>query len=107
MDTAERPTIRLIAGRRMQCKDIPDDTLRDAVRRTPQRWPLRPGTVPTRMSWDVHAELETVTGPIPDKLFLAKIRRLFAKGILGGCDCGCRGDFHLIEECRGIHRGYC
>jgi hypothetical protein len=22
-----------------------------------------------------------------------------ARGILGGCPCGCRGDYHLVEDC--------
>ncbi|MGW0757120.1 hypothetical protein ACWD1Y_11630 [Streptomyces sp. NPDC002814] len=105
MDTAEHPTIRFIAGRRMQCKDIPDEALCDAVRRTR---PLS-SAVPWRMAWDVQTALETVLGPIPNKLFLAKVRKLFAKRLLGGCDCGCRGDYHLIEECGGDSYvcGYC
>lgn len=109
MDIAERPTIRFVAGRRMQCKDIPDEALCDAVLRSPQHWPLSPGAVRWRMAWDVQAALETVIGPVPDRLFLAKVRKLFAKGLLGGCDCGCRGDYHLIEECRNgaYDCGYC
>ena len=95
MTTApERPTIRLVDGRRMQCKDIPDAVLLDAIRRSPgtssQNW---------RMRWDVQAELEVVVGPVPENLFLAKMRRLLARGLVGGCDCGCRGDYHLPEEC--------
>lgn len=97
--TAERPTIRLLDGRRMQCKDIPDELVCDVVRRTPAPWPPSPGTVPWRMRWDVQTALEAVTGPLPEKLFLAKISKLFAKKLLNGCDCGCRGDYHLCEEC--------
>ncbi|MGW0562881.1 hypothetical protein ACWDZ4_20235 [Streptomyces sp. NPDC003016] len=106
--TTERPTIRYIGGRRMQCKDIPDDALCEAVRSTPARHPS-PDTVPWRMSWDVQAALEATMGPVPERLFLAKVRKLFAKGLLGGCDCGCRGDYHLIEECDGnpYKCGYC
>ncbi|MBV1940841.1 hypothetical protein KUF83_30365 [Streptomyces sp. BV286] len=105
--TLKRPTIRLINGRRMQCKDIPDEAMCDAVRRVPP--PSRPGAAPWRMAWDVQAALEAEIGPVPDKLFLAKIRKLFAKRLLGGCDCGCRGDYHLTEECGGNSSvcGYC
>lgn len=91
----ERPTIRLLVdGRRMQCKDIPDAAVLDAVRipGDPGRW---------RMSWDVQQALEMVVGPLPDNLFRAKIRSLFARKILGGCACGCRGDFHLVTDCQG------
>ncbi|MCX5137560.1 hypothetical protein OOK06_36445 [Streptomyces sp. NBC_00340] len=90
----ERPTIRLVGGRRMQCKDIPDAVLLDAVRRTPG---VGGGT--WRMRWDVQAALDEALGPVPENLFLAKVRRLFAKGLMGGCDCGCRGDYHLPDEC--------
>jgi hypothetical protein len=53
------------------------------------------------MRWNVHAELETDVGPIPERLFLAKARGLMARGLLGGCACGCRGDYHLPEHCEG------
>ncbi|MGC4950960.1 hypothetical protein ACLQ2N_32810 [Streptomyces sp. DT224] len=99
MNDPERPTIRYVAGRPMQCKDIPDEALLNAVRRTPQPYPNPPHFVPLRMSWDVQTALEEITGPLPYKLFLAKIRRLFHKGLLCGCDCGCRGDYHLSLEC--------
>jgi len=86
-------SIRLIDGRRMQCKDIPDSVFLDAVRRTP-------GTAGNwRMRWNVHTELELAVGPIPENLLLAKARKLIAAGKLGGCDCGCRGDWHLPDEC--------
>lgn len=75
---------------RMQCKDIPDAAMLEAVRRAPGIW---------RLSWDVHDELEELVGPAPPRLFRAKIAKLIARGLLGGCACGCRGDFHLPEEC--------
>jgi hypothetical protein len=84
-------------ARRMQCKDIPDELFLAAVRRTsglggPSNW---------RMSWDVHTELETAIGPVPENLFRAKARKLCDAGKLGGCPCGCRGDYHLPDECQG------
>jgi hypothetical protein len=88
--------IRLINGRRMQCKDIPDGVFLGAVRRTPWKTPSR-----WRMSWHVHEELEQTVGPVPVNLFRAKARRLCARGLLGGCPCGCRGDLHLPGECEG------
>lgn len=95
---SEATNIRLVDGRRMQCKDIPDHAFLDAVRRSPgtpsQNW---------RMRWIVHAALEEAVGPIPENLLLAKARKLIAAGKLGGCDCGCRGDWHLPEECNGYN----
>ena len=52
-----------------------------------------------RMRWHVQAELETVLGPIPENLFMAKARKLIARRLMGGCDCGCRGDWHPADEC--------
>lgn len=82
----------------MQCKDIPDDVFLDAVR-------LTPGTSASnwRMRWDVQEHLEAALGPIPENLFLAKARRLCHRGLLGGCPCGCRGDYHLPEDCNAMN----
>lgn len=81
-------------GRLMQCKDIPDEVFLDAVRRTPGAIGVN-----ERLRWIVQEKLEAVTGPIPENLFLAKARRLIARGLLKGCPCGCRGDYHLPEDC--------
>lgn len=95
---SEDDGIRLINGRRMQCKDIPDDVFLGAVRRSPgtstQNW---------RNRWEVHVTLEEAVGWIPENLLLAKARKLIAAGKLGGCPCGCRGDWHLPEECNAYN----
>lgn len=93
-DTAEPASLRYVDGRLMQCKDLPDEVFVNAVRCTPgvsvSDW---------RMAWDVQDTLEALVGPVPRNLFFAKARRLVARGLIGGCPCGCRGDFHLPEEC--------
>lgn len=49
------------------------------------------------MWWDVTERLG-----FPPKVVLAKARTLIVRrGTLHGCDCGCRGDFHRADECRG------
>lgn len=79
----------------MKAADIPDAAFLDAVRSTravdgsfdSEHW---------RMRGEVKATLESGMGTqIPEKLFLAKARRLMNRGLLGGCPCGCRGDYHL------------
>jgi hypothetical protein len=77
----------------MQCKDIPDSVFIDAVRATRSLGRI------WRMSWEVHAELESRVGEVPWTLLLAKARKLIARGLLGGCYCGCRGDWHPSDEC--------
>lgn len=94
----EAPSIRLIDGRRMQCKDIPNGVFLDAVRRTPGTSAMN-----WRNRWEVHATLEEVTGWIPENLLLAKARKLIAAGKMGGCPCGCRGDWHPADECNAYN----
>lgn len=96
---AEEPapvTICMVGNRRMQCKDIPDETFLDAVRSTPSGY-----SGDWRNRHKVQATLERATGPLPENLFLAKARRLGQRGLLGGCTrCTCRGDYHLPEDCQ-------
>ncbi|MFB7114103.1 hypothetical protein [Streptomyces sp. NPDC056291] len=79
---------------RLQCKDIPDATFLDAVRASPA------GVVGWRTRFDVHEKVEEAIGQeIPTNLLMAKARRLESRGLLGGCTCGCRGDWHPSDEC--------
>lgn len=82
--------IRLIDGRRMQCKDVPDVAFLDAVRGTAQgTWLL------SSAAWDVQEVVKRRVGPVPGNLFRAKARRLIQRGLLDGCACGCRGDYSI------------
>ncbi len=78
----------------MQCKDIPDAVFLDAVRAAPAN------VAGWRTRFDVHERLEEALDvEIPLNLLMAKARRLEARGLLGGCTCGCRGDWHPSDEC--------
>lgn len=83
----------------MKCADIDDDVFLAAVAATT---PMHPGLSVWRFRGDVKTTLDEMLGhPIPERLFLAKARKLGLKGKLSGCtDCTCRGDYHLPEECR-------
>ena len=37
---------------------------------------------------------------LPNKLILAKLRKLIKRGYIEGCACGCRGDFKLKDQGR-------
>lgn len=80
----------------MQAKDIPDDVFLGAVLDTPYS-----GPGPWRFRDDVKKTLERMLGHrVPEKLFLAKARKLGQQQKLEGCtDCTCRGDYHLPFEC--------
>lgn len=34
----------------------------------------------------------------PHKLVLSKMRSLIRRGLSGGCECGCRGDFEITDK---------
>jgi hypothetical protein len=34
----------------------------------------------------------------PEGLQIAKMRKLMRKGLVTGCDCGCRGDFEITDK---------
>lgn len=82
----------------MKCSDIPDDAFMAAVEAT---GPMTSGGAPWRHRRAVHATLNAMLGTeLPEKLFLAKARKLGEKRKLMGCTrCTCRGDYHTPREC--------
>ena len=73
----------------MQCKDIPTQPILDWLAVTTD-W----------ATWGDSSGMPTVQDAMPpntpNKLQLAKMKQLIKKGLVDGCGCGCRGDFHLI-----------
>lgn len=75
----------------MQCKDIPDQPILDwlAANTGPYRW----------ATWGKGYSMPTVRDAMPpntsEKLQRAKMGQLIRRGLVKGCACGCRGDFHL------------
>lgn len=89
----------------MKAADITDEAFLSAVDDVCQ---LRWGGVGIGASrWDVAAVLSghpedvgvsVVDYPgMPDKVVLAKARKLVRRGLVDGCACGCRGDFTRAE----------
>jgi hypothetical protein len=84
---------------RPQCRDIPDALFLSFVEAQSPHW---------TMLWDLsrHLHQHGITGvPVSDTeapfhLVRAKASRLIGRGLLDGCDCGCRGDFVLTERGR-------
>lgn len=72
-----------MSGRRPQAKDVGDAEFLAVVDRlatTDRPWVMR---------WQVEDEYPD----LPWKVLLAKARTLIRRGLLGGCACGCRGDY--------------
>lgn len=71
-----------------QCKDLDTDTILRAIH-----------AINITGHWVVRYSpefLEAAFPPdTPEKLILAKMRKLIAKDIVLGCSCGCRGDYTL------------
>ncbi len=44
------------------------------------------------------AEAQVVPSDFPRKVLHAKFKKLIKKGYLGGCECGCRGDFEITDK---------
>jgi len=83
----------------MQCKDIPDAPVLAFLDNLPKPWVW--GT--WFWSDDYKPEnsvLNVMPLGTPAKLALAKMRRLIQRGLVDGCDCGCRGDFELTPKGR-------
>jgi hypothetical protein len=48
--------------------------------------------------WVFTWNLKCLMPMFPPEVILAKARALIRRGLLTGCDCGCRGDFELTRE---------
>lgn len=90
----------------MQAKDIADEDMLAAV-----RWYAEPhdpmecgmcckfGQPPAgKGHWSIsHWTLGPDCFPdVPEKVVLAKLRKLLKRGLVRGCGCGCRGDWRLL-----------
>lgn len=72
----------------MKASDITDTQIY-AVVAAPMRWEIGKGPRYTR-----HVEdFEEALPDVPCKVIMAKLRQMVSKGRIGGCACGCRGDF--------------
>lgn len=80
----------------MQCKDIPDQPILDWLRANTSDyvWATWFDAFPDGM----RSVQECMPPETPPKLRLAKMRMLIHRGLVEGCGCGCRGDFHIKRE---------
>lgn len=51
-----------------------------------------------RRRWVNRWEVEAEFADFPWKVVLAKCRSLLKRKVIGGCPCGCRGDFYTRDE---------
>lgn len=75
----------------MQCKDIPERPILELLLKSGPHW----------CNWyfgDEYDVRNAMPPGIPEKLILAKMKNLIRRGLVGGCDCGCRGDFVITPK---------
>jgi hypothetical protein len=94
------PTIRehriAETGAAMQCKDIPDRPILEFLLGLNGRW----GTWFTYEPMPDNTVVLAMPKGTPEKLVCAKMRQLIKRGLVDGCDCGCRGDYVLTDKGR-------
>lgn len=81
----------------MQCKDIPDAPVLAFLANLNGVWAFWTGNDERDIRWAMPVEA-------PQKLRHAKMKMLIKRGLVGGCDCGCRGDFVITEKGRAALR---
>jgi len=72
----------------VKTSDIADATMLDALAVTRGKH-----GVPR---WSSLGDVENHMAPIHPKLVLSKLRSMIRRGVIGGCGCGCRGDFEIV-----------
>lgn len=108
----------------MKAKDIPDEMILKLLAPHQGRWTFWTRDTPEehaagRQKWadNLRARgldptlrdypLLHIPPEIPFKVYFAKLRALHRRGLIGGCTCGCRGDFEITDkglELIGIER---
>lgn len=80
----------------MQCKDIPTLPILQFLMNYKGIWC---NWFEIDSGWDNQNSVRhAMQNDIPDKLIFAKMRKLIAKGLVDGCNCGCRGDFEITDK---------
>ena len=83
----------------MKASDIPDEEILGFIRDCNEgRGPNSPSYRPGEKRWCFTWDLEERFPDFPYKVILAKCRGLHKRGLIGGCTCGCRGDFAVVDS---------
>lgn len=82
----------------MQCKDIPDGPILELLAEQPGKWFTWYGGYDNSLS-------PAFPAGCPDGLVRAKMAMLIRRGLVGGCTCGCRGDFEITDKGMEVLRG--
>lgn len=78
----------------MQCKDVPDKPILEFLlqrKNEGKMWCYW-------MNGFENSIGQSMPEGTPDKIRMAKMRRLIYRGLVSGCGCGCRGDYEITEK---------
>lgn len=102
---------------RPQAKDIPDADVLAALDPEPNprwmtHWPRPAGTDPAEAingraqpwPWSICTAVPSLAA-FPEKVMRSKLASMMRRGLIDGCDCGCRGDWMLTEKGRAARVG--
>ena len=80
----------------MKCSDICTVKILEYLNERQGQWTqLWYGNLKSDGAADVYYSMPEKT---PRKLALAKMKNLHKRGLVGGCVCGCRGDFEITDK---------
>lgn len=76
-----------------KCSEIDDKAILNFLAEHQGRWSTH------GESWHIMPSVQDAMPPgTPLKLQLAKMRQLHKRGLVGGCTCGCRGDWEITDK---------
>jgi len=85
----------------MQAKDVNDlEVLRVIAELMRIEWRKRPSE--DEYLWTCTRDIAARFPAVPEKIMLAKLAALVRRKLIGGCACGCRGDFYLLPAGWGM-----
>ena len=84
----------------MQAKDIPDALFLEYLATLQGHWTMLWGdnSVSTWVDGKLVERKDLFPLGTPHKVVRAKVRSLVRRKLMGGCDCGCRGDFEITDK---------
>lgn len=74
----------------IQAKHLSEEAILEVLQRNPGRW---------HTHWQGHetSVCDPTHPDAPEKVLLAKLAAMARRGLIKGCPCGCRGDWHVEQ----------
>lgn len=87
-----------LLGEWKQTKDIPDEYILDILVQYQGQWAFWAGNeLWFRDKKDNPIIVKIYSDDFPPKLIHSKFKSLVKRKLIGGCSCGCRGDFEITD----------